>query len=226
MPWQWSVTVLLLLLWLGISLLFRLRFQFSLRSMMLFVVVVAVVCSWFSVRMQEARRQRETVEAVEKPQFIDTQQPFQMYQPGVGKLGKGTVSYDYELDANGNPLRGTPEPCPPWLRNLVGVDFLSDVRQVQYGQATDIDLVHLRGLPSLELLGLMGTQVTDGGLVHLKGLTNLETLDLGVTRVTDAGLEHLRGLTKLEGLWLNYTQVTDEGVKKFREALPSCKIHR
>ncbi|NQU23447.1 MAG: hypothetical protein HQ567_19370, partial [Candidatus Nealsonbacteria bacterium] len=60
------LAVLLLLLWLGVSLVSRLRFQFSVRSLLLFVAVVAVVCSWFSVRVRQARRQREVVAAIEK----------------------------------------------------------------------------------------------------------------------------------------------------------------
>ena len=48
------LAVVLLLLWFGVSLVLRRRFQFSLRSLMLFVVVVAVACSWFAVKMQQA----------------------------------------------------------------------------------------------------------------------------------------------------------------------------
>ena len=247
------LAVVLLLLWLGVSLVFRRRFQFSIRSLLLFVVVVAVVCSWLAVKMQQARRQREAVEAVEK--------------------GDGWADYDYEIDADGNSLPGTPEPSgPSWLRNLLGVDFLSDVRQLDYDRATDAELMHLKGLTSLEILrffgaqftdtglmhlegltsletlrfdttqvtdaglvhlkGLMslqhlsleGTQVTDAGMVHLKELTSLESLDLSYTQVTDAGLVHLKGLTSLTWLRLRWTPVTDAGVQDLQEALPNCEI--
>jgi len=88
----------------------------------------------------------------------------------------------------------------------------------------------LKGLTSLRILDLGGTQVTDAGLEHLEGLTNLEVLGLAGTRVTDAGLERLKGMTSLRRLELHrvknapYMQVTDEGVKKLQEALPDCKI--
>ncbi|NQU24226.1 MAG: hypothetical protein HQ567_23335 [Candidatus Nealsonbacteria bacterium] len=188
------LAVALLLLWLGVSLVSRLRFQFSVRSLLLFVAVVAVVCSWFAVKMQEARRQKEAVAAIEK--------------------GEGSVFYDYEFDANGNFLPGTPEPPgPPWLRNLLGVDFLSDVAGIGYLDATDADLTRLKGITSLEYLQLWGTQVTDAGLMHLKGLTRLKRLTLGpTTQVTDAGLGHLKGMTTLRSLLLNETQVTDAGL--------------
>ena len=250
-----GLAVVLLLLWFVISLLFHRRFQFSLRSMMLFVAVVAVVCSWFTVKMQQAGRQREVVLAVGRRE--------------------GLVFYDYESDANGNSLPVTTEPPgPSWLRNLLGVDFLSDVRHIECWQATDAGLVLLEGLTSLQILRLLGTQVTnaglvrlkeltglehlwlestqvtDAGLVHLKGLTNLEELLLDNTQVTDAGLMHLKGLTRLQALCLNYTQVTDAGlvhlkgltrlevlwledtpvtnagVRDLEKALPNCTIIR
>ena len=199
------LAVVLLMLWFGVSLVLRRRFQFSIRSLLLFVVVVAVVCSWFTVKVQQARGQREVVEAFEKVGF---------------------VMYDYEvaeLDANG---RRPPAPGPPWLRNLVGVDFLSDVVALRYKRATDAGLVHLKGLTSLQELVLDNTQVTDAGLVHLEGLTGLRHLDLTNTEVTDAGLVHLKGLTNVQWLFLYRTQVTEAGVQDLQKALPNCEIRR
>ena len=191
------VAIMLLLIWFAVSLFSRFGFQFSIRSLMLFVAVVAVVCSWFTVKMQGAARQREVVKAVEK--------------------GGGRVVYDYHLNAEGNliafPKTGIPEPSGPgWLRNLLGVDFFWDVKWVRCRQFTDAGLVKLKGLTSLSELWLHGTQVTDAGLVHLKGLTNLQDLRLTSTQVSDAGLVNLKGLTSLQNLNLTRTQVTDAGL--------------
>ena len=49
-------------------------------------------------------------------------------------------------------------------------------------------LVHLKGLTSLQGLGLMDTQNTDAGLEHLKGLTNLQDLDVSGTQAINAGV--------------------------------------
>ena len=46
-----GVAVLVLLVWLAVGLVFRRGFRFSLRALLLFVVVCAVVCSWFAVKM-------------------------------------------------------------------------------------------------------------------------------------------------------------------------------
>ena len=214
------VAVVLLLLWFGVSLVFRRPFQYSIRSLLALVAVVAVACSWFTVKMQQARRQREVVEALQE----------------MG--GRFFVPlYDYEIDADGN-VTGTLEfPGPSWLQNLLGVDFLSDVLSIDIGddgtdtslvhlkeltnleqlvvqnrQVTDAGLVNLRGLTSLRNLWLSGAEVTDVGLMHLKGLTNLQFLTLASTQVSDSGLVHLRGLRSLQHLHLSNTQVSDGGL--------------
>jgi hypothetical protein len=117
-----------------------------------------------------------------------------------------------------------------------------------FGIVTDDDLVHLRGLPELELLFLQDTQVTDAGLVHLKELGKLRWLVLFNRKITDSGLEqlkllpnlrylyldgtlitnegllHLVEMTSLEHLSLGATQVTDDGVRKLRQTLRKTEI--
>ena len=221
------LAVVFLLLWFGVSLVSRRRFQFSIRSMLVFVVVVAIVCSWFAVKMQQARRQREVVEAIEKQ--------------------GGLSGYDDRINEDGRLLVF---PGPPWLRKLLGMDFLFEVECVQFGQVTDAGLAHLKELTNLETLDLEATKVTDAGLVHLEGLTGLENLvlegtqigDAGLihlkglaglehlylrsTQITDAGLVHLKGLANLKEVWLGDTQVTDAGVQDLQKALPNCEIGR
>jgi hypothetical protein len=51
-----------------------------------------------------------------------------------------------------------------------------------------------------------------------------KVLNLGGSKITDAGLVHLKGLTGLRTLLLTDTRVTDAGVKKFKAALPKCRI--
>ena len=183
--------IAILPLWLGVSLVFRRRFQFGLRSLLVLVTVVAVVCSWFSVKMRQAEKQRKAVEVI----------------VGTG----GDVRYDYEFVSAMSPA-GPDLPGPPWLGSLLGVDFLSDPLGVTYRAAKDADLVHLKELPSLQYLHLKGTQVSDAGLMHLKGLASLQTLRLEGTRVTDAGLVHLKGLSNLYWLVLETPPVTGAGL--------------
>ena len=58
--------------------------------------------------------------------------------------------------------------------------------------ATEDDLVHLRHLPYLTVLGLSDTQITDAGLRHLTSLCRLRHLNIGNTDVTPAGVAELQ----------------------------------
>jgi Leucine-rich repeat (LRR) protein len=157
---------------------------------------------WFAVKIERARRQRETVSAIIE----------------VG----GWVRYDYELDASGRRIAAAEAPGPTWLRELLGVDFFAEVIQVHFrvlqvtGETPPVTravLAQLKHLSKLEYLDLgWRTEITDAELTHLKELANLRQLFLDRTQLTDAGLVHLEGLMKVERLFLNETQVTDRGL--------------
>ena len=202
----------------------RCWYQYSLRTLLLFMVLCAFACSWFAVKMQQARRQREAVKAIEE--------------------ASGIVVYDYELN---RPPVGSPQPPgPAWMRKLLGVDFFA-AAELAYLRS-DASQEHLKDLPKLKTISLWETQVTDAslknliglsnlgnvvfppeqitdaGLVHLKGLTNLHRLDLSKSQITDAGLQHLKGWTNLEDLHIDRTQVTAAAAEELQRALPNCKI--
>jgi hypothetical protein len=202
--------ILLMLAWFGVSMILRRGFRFGLRTLLLFVLVCAVVCSRFAVKMNEAKRQREAVGV-------------------IVKLG-GNVWYDYQLDGLGGWVgphdRSVPPPGPSLLRSMLGEDFFADVTVVNMYSTplADAELEHLKWFTHLQWLYLSYSNVTDTGLANLAGLTQIQFLNLSHTNVTDGGLAHLKGLTNLQGLWLYNTQVTDEGVKELQKALPNCEI--
>lgn len=226
-----SLAILVLLAWFGFSRVFRRRYQFGVRTLLLFVLVGAIVCSWFSAKMHQAREQRRAVLAV--------------FAAG------GSWEYDYELafEADGWPMPVGEGPVSARGRKLLGDDFSGDVISVylrdtgtdatlerikslaklesldlSHTYVTDAGLEHVQGRTYLKVLVLRGTRVTDAGLEHLQELTGLAVLDLGDTEVTDAGLESLKGLTQLRILSLDGTRVTGHGVKKLDDALPHCVI--
>jgi hypothetical protein len=202
-----AVALLLMFFWFLAALVFRLRFQFSILALLLLVVDVAIPCAWLKTEMNEARKQREIADDIVKLH--------------------GTVSYDYEFDASGDPIPGAKPPGPTPLRRLLGDDILMDVVTVDLdnSEVGGAGLEHLKGLTQLHGLFLDGTKVSDTELAHLKGLTQLRGLSLEYTAVSDAGLERLRALPQLHELYLDHTKVSDEGVKELREALPNCKIY-
>jgi len=66
-------------------------------------------------------------------------------------------------------------------------------------------------------------RISDAGLDRLKGLGSLETLGIQNTLVTDAGLEKLRGLPKLKEVILHGARTTPAGRQALREAIPGLK---
>jgi hypothetical protein len=139
-----GVTMMLMLLWLVLALLFHWRFQFSLRSLLVATVAVAIPFSWLAVEMKKAREQREVVEAIRK----------------VG--GSGLYDYDRLLPSASRPIWLRKFPSPPWLRKLVGDDFLGNVVTVVWSgdKMTDADLANLQLFPTLKCLSLFGTKVS------------------------------------------------------------------
>jgi len=138
---------------------------------MVVVVLLSVGLGWFAFKMQEARRQREAVKAIEE--------------------SGGGVLYDYEWESY---LRGQEKPklpAPAWLRRLIGVDFFSDVVTVNL-RGDDASLEHLVGPPDLDSLGIFDTPVADDRMRRLKKMTKLRHLYLVHTQVTKEGIEELR----------------------------------
>jgi hypothetical protein len=142
------------------------------------MLLANVAMAWVAVRIQNARRQRETVEA-------------------IVKLG-GQVTYDYQIDESGKVDPDTEPPLPKWLRNLLGDDFWASptVASVNNDGALEV----AARLPTLQTLILGGEKITDAGMRHLKDLPVLKSLVVFDTRVTDAGLAHLKACQHLREL--------------------------
>ena len=141
-------------------------FQFRLRTLLIVVLVLSLPLSWFAVRLERARRQKEAVAAVRE---LD-----------------GEVIYE--------PKARAWQPLFAPLRSLLGRDFTDKVTHVllQHTDATDDVLDHVKWLDSLFELCLFETQITDDGLGQLEGLTDLRHLDLRDTDVTAAAAKKLQ----------------------------------
>ena len=159
------------------------RYQFSLRLLLVFALVVALVCSWLTVRMERGRRQRQAVAALQKRGAYVSYRP---KRPGPDWL-EHLVGLDF-------------------LSNVVGVGHN------RFNPLSDADMVHVKDLAALESLDLglyqretrnwrstwsvldmrKGRGITDAGLAQLRGLTNLHHLNLTCSRVTDEGVKNLQ----------------------------------
>ena len=125
--------------------------QFSLRSLLIFVTLFGVACSWFAVKMGQAKRQKQIVEILEK------------YGCGIEYDGETHTSNEWFIE---DTL------APKWLQDWLGLDFFSHVSCVIDGKGmlTDENSVCLKGLTHLKSLLLSNSQLTDTCLENIKEL--------------------------------------------------------
>lgn len=166
-------------------------YQFSLRTILIFVTLFAFTCSWFGVKIQQAQKQKHSVDAVRK-------------------LG-GMVSYDYELDRGDGEIEERKPPWAAWLRN----DFFGTVRYISISNSkiSDADLACLKDLKQIYILDLSDTNVQGGGLEHLKDLSQIECINLSRSAFTGVGIEYLKDMKHLKSLFLSQTQITDASLE-------------
>jgi len=126
-------------------------FQFSLRTLLVQMLLVSIMMSWVSVKMQQARRKREAVEAVEKLGGKVTW----YLQSGLEMLRERGVDFSGTAvtDAGLEHLKRLSQLRLLWLSNTA---------------VTDAGLEHLTGLNQLEELYLDGTQVSAEGVKNLQ----------------------------------------------------------
>ena len=85
-----AAVTLLMLLWFAVALLFRRRFQFGIRTLLLFTLVCSILCSWLTVKMGQARKQKAAVAAI-LAAYGNLRYDYQ-------------VGYDYQVDASGRAI--------------------------------------------------------------------------------------------------------------------------
>lgn len=162
----------------------RRSFTLNLRTLFVLITVACVLLGW---HVNGAWKQRAAVAAIRE-------------------LG-GRWAYDYEIYQTDNlfsPPKGEP-PGPAWLRDLIGIDFFTDVVRVDCGGKQIKNVKLLAELPRLRRLDLSSTNVND--VTSLGKLTNLHILELRDTQVSDVA--SFERLTQLEYLQLSGTQVSD-----------------
>ncbi len=166
-----AAVLVLLPAWMLAGVVFRRRVQFGLRTLLVFVTLCAVVCSWLAVRIKQAGRQADLLAMMHESVH-------------------GLAWYDWQLWDN---LRGRSNPLPrgpgPLVR-LLGVDFFADVTMfaVEGPLLPDAELARLTEITRLESLYLEGDDLTDAKLSHIEKMTDLRELHLVYTKVTKEGV--------------------------------------
>jgi hypothetical protein len=210
-------------------------FRFSLRT---FLVIVTLIGVWLGLKINEARDQKQAVEAIQ--------------------ANGGTVLYDFEVDSNGEAIQ--PNPAPGWLAKWIGVDYVHNVVCVSFpfvktpgfdpgqkvyeydevvpylenlphvfdltfskGNLRDGDLRYIASLTSLKTLWIADNPITGTGFKHLLNLKRLTWIDLIDCPIDDDGMEFIAKFPHFEKLGLVNTRITDDGVDQLRN-VASIKI--
>ncbi len=148
-------------------------YQYTLRTLLGFVTLCAVPCSWVAVKIREAKRQRDAVTAIKK---LGGDVRCESW------LGLTTVT---EVDFRGNVIGDEDLACLESLPRLQTLRLSSTF-------VTDTGLARLRNMAALRELDLTSLNITDDGLTHLMGLTQLAAIELRDTEVTEAGVSKLK----------------------------------
>lgn len=82
----------------------------------------------------------------------------------------------------------------------------------------------LQGLKTLNILALSFTHISDVEVVAIAKITSLEGLSLRGCPVTDASVEELAKLKTLKRLIVVETAISESGLERLRLALPGCEI--
>jgi len=88
-------------------------YQFSMRTLLVFVTLCAICCSWLGVNIQQARKQQRAATILSE--------------------AGAWVFYDYEVDESWMLHFDKEPPTATWLQQLFGADFFSDVVLVSGG---------------------------------------------------------------------------------------------
>ena len=220
--------------------------QFRLRTLMLFVLLVAVVLgSWYT--LSEPSRRRGGVIARIEERLGDVE--FDYHGPAwrerlFGTRCVGTAvaiwslrGYRSEEVTEEEIFRLLQEFTHLRVLNLAqtgitdeGLARLHPFRELEVlglarTRINGTGLRHLEAHPALEGLDLCETHVSDENLVHLERLTSLRSVLLEGNDIGDEGLVHVASQGNLECLWLSGTRITDEGLAHLRQLRNLERLH-
>ena len=147
---------------------YRPLLKISLRKALLAFTLVAVLLGYGVI---VAQKQKAVVEHIRR---------------------SGDVYYEFSWDDKAiDPVLGGSPDAPNWLVGLVGIDFLYNVKAVEWHLASDDRVSSLRDLSSLQFAGVYGESVVYSDLLELSRLAGLRHLVCVDTSLTAEEKERL-----------------------------------
>ena len=202
--------------------------QFRLRTLLIAILVLSLPLSWFAVRMERARRQREAVEAIERTGGFVTLDPIEPWAPSWACTLLGSDFFVDVVQARCSKNFGDTEAAHlkalPRLNEL-GLT-MSKITTVGYGcfrelaglkklslnfmPIKDCDFEQVAELAWLEELDISDcSMLSEAGFQHVEKLTSLRCLELGELEGSKVELRHVANLRDLESLSLAFAEISD-----------------
>jgi hypothetical protein len=139
-------------------------YQFGLRTLLLFALIFAVLCSWVSVELRRFERHRQAYRQLEMDFYTTSASEFPCYISWLHRLLGNEDSHDLGMLV---------------FNNEAAID--------------DSTLATVAQFENLEQLWLNGDiTITDAGLEHLKKLKQLDDLSLADANVTPEAVKELQ----------------------------------
>jgi hypothetical protein len=185
-------------------------FRFSLRTLLIFVIVVAIPLAWIAKERRQSQHELRLAEELDKRNAV-------------------SVTLGGPFDEWGHRKKNTPQ---AWWRDLARRVLGARVVGVSCSARVLEDLSPLTPFRSLQsfycgghdLNYTMGEMNFVRDLSPLAPLTNLRWLCLSRCHLPD--VSPLAELTNLTELKFNGTDVTEEQITALQVALPNCKIEQ
>lgn len=225
-------------------------FQFTLRELLLLVLIVAGVFSWWRVHHNRRMRELELVKSYRLGMsWVEEYRGPKILAKLLGTERLDDFKLQTEYDCDSVFYQTEVVQCILRLKECAGLEKITigDGIYEQQGFVTDEMLAELTPLTNLHSLDIPCSKITDTGMetisrfprltvlriprtaittrgVRLLESLPLESLDLSNTRIDDAAVESLLRMKNLAVLDISGTEITEDGYRELEAKLPNCII--
>jgi hypothetical protein len=177
------------------------NFRFSLRTLAIAIGVIAMGCAL--VVRSEAFQQRLLARRLHSAGVRSVHIPMDYSGCGFGVLSRTNIAIGADGSTRLDEVNALVPPrkwifvsvegsqlSPDWLKSLRRCDKTIRLN-FSKTDISDSGLIHLRGMPALEILDLDGASVTDKSVANFTSMPSLQAVSLRGTSVTESGIDEL-----------------------------------
>lgn len=179
--------------------------QFSLRGLLVLTFLVAMGVGWIGNERRKVWLKDRAISEIRRLRGIVVSDP-------------SSIGHNADLDQPASGLHAL------WRERLLGEKYEPIVEAVIFPPGASPEaLAHLKHLPGLRHVDLIGACIGDESVEEILRVRSLEDLNLSATNITDIGVAKLASLPRLEKLALDHTTVTDRSLDVL-DGLPLTRL--